>query len=89
MTQKWNVYALANTFAIIDIILHSLFRVWIWISPTSYENALNLFVAGLQIKVTSFDLNLTYIIFGTLLEAAAVWLLVAGVAILYNKLAKV
>ena len=88
MTQKWNVYALANTFAIIDIILHSLFKVWIWISPTSYENAMNLFVAGLQIKVTSFDLSLNNIIFGTILEAAALWLLGAAVALIYNKLAK-
>jgi len=89
MAQKWNVYALANTFAIIDIILHSLFRVWIWVSPTSYENAMNLFVAGLQVKVTEFDLSLTHTIFSTLLEAAAFWLVGAAVALIYNKLAKV
>jgi len=87
-TKKFDVFALANTFAIIDIILHPLFRLWIWISPNSYESAMNLAVAGLQVKVTSFDLNLSYMIFGTILEVAIFWLLGATVALLYNKLSR-
>ena len=86
--KKFDVLALANTFVIIDIILHSLFRIWIWILPSSYERAMNLFVAGLQIEVTSFDLNLSHIIFGTILEAAVFWVFGAAVALLYNKLSR-
>jgi len=86
--NKFNVFALANTFAIIDLVLHPLFRVWIWISPDSYEKAINLFVAGWQLEITSFDLSLSHIIFGTILEAAIFWILGAAVAIIYNKLSK-
>ena len=86
--NKFNVFALANTFAIIDLILHSLFRVWIWISPESYQKAINLFVAGWQLEVTSFDLSLSHMIFGTILEATIFWILGAAVAIIYNKLSK-
>lgn len=87
-SKKFDVLALANTFAIVDIILHPLFRIWISISPSSYENAMNLFVAGLQIKVTSFDLNLSHMIFGTILEATIFWLFGAAIALIYNKLSK-
>jgi len=87
-SKKFDVLALANTLAIIDIILHPLFRVWIWISPSSYEGALNLFVAGWQVNVTSFDLTWSHLFFGTVLEASLVWLCGAAIAILYNKLAK-
>ena len=87
-SKKFDVFALANTFAILDIILHLLFRVWIWIAPSSYESTMNLFVAGWQVKVTSFDLNLLHMFFSTILEAAVFWLLGATIALLYNKLSK-
>ena len=87
-SKKFDVFALANTFAILDIVLHLLFRVWIWIFPSSYEIAMKLFVAGWQVKVISFDLNLLHIFFGTILEAAVFWLLGATIALLYNKLSK-
>lgn len=87
--KKLDVFALANTFAVIDLVLHPLFRVWVWISPESYVNTMHLFVEGLQLKIDpSFDLNLGNFIVSTLLEAAAFWLLGAAVATIYNKLAR-
>lgn len=86
--QKFNVIALANTFAIVDIILHPLFHLWISVHPQSYESAMNLFVAGLRLKVTDFDSSLWHIVVGTVIEAAAFWMLGAGAASLYNKLSK-
>jgi len=87
--KKFSVYALANTFAIIDIILHLLFRVWVWLSPESYEFVLKFFVAGLDVHTEAgFDLNLINIVLSTILEAAIFWLLGAAVAVLYNKLSK-
>lgn len=86
--QKFNILALANTFAIIDLILHPLFHLWVWLSPRSYELAANLFVAGLQLKVTAFDTGFVHIVLGTVLEASAFWLLGAFVALLYNRLAR-
>lgn len=87
--QKLNVLALANTFAVIDLVLHSLFKVWVLISPESYVNTMHLFVEGLQLRIEpSFDLNLSNFIMGTLLEASAFWILGAIVAVLYNKFSK-
>ena len=86
--QKFNVIALANTFAIIDIVLHPLFHLWVGLSPQSYERIMNLFVAGLQLKVTTFDTSFTHIVLGTVLEASVFWLLGALVALVYNRLAK-
>lgn len=86
--NKLNVLALANTFAIIDLVLHPLFHLWVSISPESYEKAMNLFVAGLQLRVTEFDSSLGYIILGAILEASAFWLLGFVGASLYNKLNK-
>ncbi|MBI1970674.1 hypothetical protein HYS47_02930 [Candidatus Woesearchaeota archaeon] len=87
-SKLFDVIAFANTFAIIDLILHPLFRLWISVSPESYEHVLNLFVAGWQLEVTPFDLSLSNIVVGTILEAAGFWLFGAVVALLYNKLAK-
>ncbi len=67
----FKVTALANTFAIIDIVLHPLFHLWITIAPRSYEWMMNLFVAGLQLKVTGFDSSLRHIVLGTIVEALA------------------
>jgi len=68
--NKFNVIAFANTFAIIDLILHPLFHVWTSIAPHSYELAMNLFVAGLHLQVTEFDSSLIHIAFGTIVEAS-------------------
>ncbi|MBI4086561.1 hypothetical protein HY416_01110 [Candidatus Kaiserbacteria bacterium] len=86
--QEFNVLGLANTFAIIDIILHTLFHVWISLFPRSYEWIMNVSVAGLHLKVTKFDSRFGHILFGTVIEAGAFWLLGATVAVLYNYLAK-
>src|SRR3989344_1073564 len=45
------VIAFANTFAIIDLVLHPFFHLWISVAPRSYEWAMNLFVAGLHLQV--------------------------------------
>lgn len=86
--NKLNAIAIANTFAIIDLVLHPLFHLWVSVAPESYEKAMNLFVAGLQLKVTEFDSSIEHIIIGTILEAAAFWLLGFAGASLYNKLNK-
>ena len=82
--KKLNAVALANTFAIIDLVLHPLFRFWVWVSPDSYVWAMNLFVAGFQLNVTSFDTNIYHIALGTVSEAATFWVLGLSVAYLYN-----
>ena len=86
--NKFNVIALANTFAIIDLILHPLFHLWVSISPSSYEWAMHLFVAGLQLQVTHFDSSFTHIALGTIIEASAFWILGASVALIYNWMSK-
>jgi len=86
MTTSLNAIALANTLAIIDLVLHPLFHVWIAIQPQSYEWLMHLFVAGLQLEVTRFDTSWQHIILGTILEAAMFWVLGFVVATLYNKL---
>lgn len=86
--NKFNVIGLANTFALIDLVLHPLFHVWVVVSPSSYEWLMNLFVAGLRVEVTGFDTNVGHIILGTIIEASAFWLLGATVALVYNRLTK-
>ena len=86
--NKFSVIGLANTFAVIDLILHPLFHLWISIVPRSYEWAMNLFVAGLHLQVTDFDSSLSHIALGTIVEASAFWVLGAMIALIYNKLAK-
>ncbi len=86
--NKLNTIAFANTFAIIDLVLHPIFHFWIWISPHSYEWLMNLFVAGLKLNVTSFDSSLSHIVLGTVLEATVFWVLGYSVASLYNRLNK-
>ena len=84
----FKVIAFANTLAIIDLILHPLFHLWISIAPRSYEWAMNLFVAGLHLQVTDFDSSLLHIALGTLVEASAFWLLGASIALIYNWMSK-
>lgn len=87
--QKLNVLALANTAAVIDLILHPLFRVWVLISPESYVNIMHLFVEGLQLQIDpAFDLNLMKFIAGTILEAGVFWILGCAVALLYNRFSR-
>lgn len=83
--SKFNVFALANTFALIDIVLHPLFHLWVSFSPTMYERAMNLFVAGLQLRVTDFDTSLWHIAIGTVVEASVFWVFGAVVALVYNR----
>lgn len=82
------VIAFANTFAIIDLILHPLFHLWIVVVPRSYEWTMNLFVAGLHLQVTDFDSNFVHVILGTIVEASVFWILGASFALIYNRLSK-
>lgn len=84
----FKVIAFANTLAIIDLILHPLFHLWISIAPRSYEWAMNLFVAGLHLQVTDFDSSLVHIALGTTVEASAFWLLGVSIALIYNWMSK-
>ena len=86
--SKFNVLALANTFALIDIVLHPLFHLWVSVAPSSYEKVMNLFVAGLQVRVTDFDTSLWHIAVGTVVEAAVFWLLGGVVAVVYNRISR-
>ena len=83
--NKLNVIPLANTLAVIDLLLHLLFHFWVAISPRTYESAMNLFIAGFHPQVTAFDISFSHIVVGTLVETSAFWLLGASMAILYNK----
>ncbi len=84
---KLNAFALANTFAIIDLVLHPLFHIWIGINAQSYEKLMHLFVAGLDVRVDKSESGLTHILIGTVIEAAVFWVLGFVVASLYNRLA--
>jgi len=87
--MKLNTIALANTFAVIDVVLHSLFRVWAFLSPDSYVWAMHLFVEGLQLNIDpSFDLNVSNFTIGTVLEAATFWILGFCIALLYNRFSR-
>ena len=81
---KLQPLALANTFALIDLILHPLFHAWVAWSPRSYEWVMNLFVAGLHLRITEFDTGLVHIVFGAVLEASAFWILGFAAASIYN-----
>lgn len=82
--MKLQPLALANTFALIDLVLHPFFHLWVAFSPRSYEWVMNLFVAGLHLQVTAFDTGLTHIIFGAILEASTFWVLGFTAALIYN-----
>lgn len=83
--HKFNAIALANTVAIIDIILHPLFHFWVAVSPHSYERLMNIFVAGLHLQVNELDISLSHILLGTVLEAGAFWILGFSFASIYNR----
>lgn len=84
MNSRLNRVALANTLGALDLLLHPLFHLWVSVSPGSYEYLMNLFVAGLQLKVTRFDSDLRHIVLGTVIEAATLWLLGFTIGTLYN-----
>lgn len=87
--MKLNAKALANTLAIIDLIGHTLFHVWVAIDPQSYERLMQLFVAGLRLKVDSaLELAPANLLLSTLLEASFFWILGYSAATLYNHLNK-
>lgn len=86
MTLK--VVPFANTLAIIDLVLHPFFHAWAALSPDSYTAAAPMFVAGLQLSVTSAERSLPTFLVGTVAEAASFWLLGAAIAALYNALAR-
>lgn len=87
--MKIQAIALANTFGILDLVLHSLFHLWVFISPSSYEYLMQIFVAGLHLQVDkTFDLSPVNLLLSTTLEALGFWLLGFIGASLYNKLAK-
>lgn len=85
---KLNAIALANTAAIIDLILHPLFHLWVALAPDSYEQLMNLFVAGLHLEVTFFDTTWVHIVIGTVIEASVFWILGWVFATIYNRFAK-
>lgn len=86
--MKLNALAIANTFGLIDLILHPLFHLWVATAPRSYEWAMNLFVAGLHLQITAFDTGLTHIVLGAILEALAFWVLGFTAASVYNFFAR-
>ncbi len=83
---KLNALALANTFAIIDLILHPFFHIWVGINPESYEKLMELFVAGLELNVEPNESSLIHTLVGTVLETAVFWALGFTAAKLYNRL---
>jgi hypothetical protein len=84
MEQKINPIALANTFGLIDLVLHPLFHLWTSLAPRSYEYLMNLFVSGLHFEVTHFDSDLSHIIISTIIEASVFWVLGFVGATVYN-----
>ncbi len=87
--MKIQPIALANTLAIIDLVGHTLFHLWIAINPRSYEYLMELFVAGLHLQVNqAIELAPVNLLLSTVLEAGIFWILGFVGASLYNKLAK-
>lgn len=84
--SKFNAVPLANTFALIDLVLHPLFHLWGWYFPRSYEGAMHEFVIGLNLRV---DETFTPKFFTFwILEAVAFWILGFAAATIYNRLSK-
>lgn len=81
--------ALANTLAILDLILHPFFHIWAAISPESLTYLMHVFVVGWELNIDpAFDFSPFNLIFGTLLEASVFWVLGFIGATLYNTLSK-
>lgn len=86
--MQLDTFALANTLAVLDLILHPLIHVWVAFSPHSYERMMNTFVAGLHLKVESSETSVSHIIFGTIAEAGTLWVLGVIFTCLYNWFAR-
>lgn len=84
--KKFDALALANTFAIIDLVLHPLFHLWGWFFPRSLEIAMNEFVIGLSLHIT--EQFTPEFLASWIIEAAIFWMLGAAIGIIYNKLSK-
>lgn len=80
--------ALANTFGLIDFVLHPFFHGWGWLAPESYERVMRGFVIGLDINVDARDRFGPDFFFYWFLEVATFWILGAAVAVLYNRMAR-
>ncbi|HCR80875.1 MAG TPA: hypothetical protein DIV47_00100 [Candidatus Pacebacteria bacterium] len=84
--MKINSLALANTFALIDLVLHPLFHLWGWLAPQSYEMVMSEFVIGWQLRVTE-QFTPKFFVFW-FLEVLVFWFLGYVGAELYNRLNK-
>ena len=83
--SKIHVIALANTFAVVDIVIHSIAVFWMSQSPESFLFILRYFVEGLKLETDpSVHLTISDYFFGTALEGAFFWVLGASLAICYN-----
>lgn len=79
---------LANTLAIMALVLHSFFHAWAILSSQSYVAAVRMSVAGLQLSVNATDASVLHFVLGTIGEVASFWLFGAAVATLYNALVR-
>lgn len=84
--KKLDVFAFANTLAIIDMVLHPLFHIWGWFFPKLYEAVMSEFVIGLSLNVSK-QFEPTFFVFW-IFEAVSFWILGYAIAYMYNKLAK-
>jgi len=84
--MRLNSYALANTFALIDLVLHPLFHIWGWIFPSSYEKLMSQFVIGLTLNVQE-SFSPSFFV-SWILEVVIFWSFGYIVAVVYNKLLK-
>lgn len=81
--------ALANTFAIIDLVGHTAIHIWVAVNAQSYEYLMQIFVAGLRLKVDQgFELAWNNLLLSTILEASVFWLVGYVGGILYNRFAQ-
>lgn len=79
--------AFANAAAILGGVLHFGTHLWAWFAPRSYEWLMNVFVAGVRFEVKPMDSSARHLLLGGILEVAAVWLVAAAFASVYNHLA--
>lgn len=84
--KKVDIFALANTFGLIDLFLHPLFHLWGWFSPHTYEAVMSEFVIGLHVKVMEHPEPKFFIYW--IIEAMCFWLLGLTGGYIYNKLSK-
>lgn len=81
-TQELNVIALANTVAVVDMVLHLVFHLWGWRAPRSYERSMAEFALGFQVKVKQ-GVGPRFFVFWAI-EITSFWVFGAVIALLYN-----